>query len=159
VQFNGFYTAISGQNNAGKTTLLRAIRNTFRDNAREAYFFRRRDDVSYRDDRTQWTKNDEDIVFDYVAAVSPSEDSGLFQFIEKFNEKPLEQGDAELRVQVNRRANDEVLCTVWVNNAELSNFASKEVLQKLKSSNLAFMHDSAQAQSPITEPAVDTCTS
>ena len=53
ISFDGFYTAISGQNNAGKTTLLKAIRHTFRDNSREVYFYRNRDEVSYREDRTQ----------------------------------------------------------------------------------------------------------
>lgn len=149
VQFNGYYTAISGQNNAGKTTLLRAIRHTFRDNSREVYFYRRRDEVAYRDDITQWTKKTEDIVFDYVLAVSPIEDSGLFQFIEKFNDKALLKQDAKLRVQVTHKSNEETLCQVWVNDKEFTNFAAKEVLQKLKSSNLAFMHDSANAFSPI----------
>ena len=149
VSFNGFYTAISGQNNAGKTTLLRAIRHTFRDNSREIYFYRRRDEVTYRDDRTQWAKKDEDIVFIYVVTVSPTEDPGLFQFIEKFNEEKLPEHDAKLRVQVTHKASDETLCTCWVNDKELSTYASKEVLQKLKSSNLAFMHDSAHAFSPI----------
>lgn len=149
VQFNGYYTAISGQNNAGKTTLLRAIRHTFRDNSREVYFYRRRDEVAYRDDRTQWTKKTEDIVFDYVVAVSPEEDAGLFQFIEKFNEQALPPKDARLRVEVTHKANEETGCVVWVNEKEFSNYASKEVLQKLKSSNLAFMHDSAHAFSPI----------
>lgn len=149
VRFNGFYTAISGQNNAGKTTLLRAIRHTFRDNSREIYFYRRRDEVTYRDDRTQWAKKDEDITFNYVVSVSPTEDPGLFQFIEKFNEEKLPKQDAKLRVQVSHQANEEALCTCWVNDKELSTYASKEVLQKLKSSNLAFMHDSAHAFSPI----------
>lgn len=149
VQFNGYYTAISGQNNAGKTTLLRAIRHTFRDNSREVFYYRRRDDVAYRDDRTQWIKKSEDIVFDYVVAVSPEEDSGLFQFIEKFNEKALPVQDAVLRIQVTHKPNEETLCHVWVNDKEFSNYAAKEVLQKLKSSNLAFMHDSAHAFSPI----------
>ena len=149
VSFSGFYTAISGQNNAGKTTLLRAIRHTFRDKSREIYFFRRRDDVTYRDDRTQWGKKDDDIVFNYTVTVSPDEDPGLFQFIEKFNEADLPKHDAELRVQVTHRASDETLCTCWVNDKELSTYASKEVLQKLKSSNLAFMHDSAHAFSPL----------
>lgn len=149
VSFNGYYTAISGQNNAGKTTLLRAIRHTFRDNSREIYFYRRRDEVNYRDDRTQWAKKDEDIVFNYVVTVSPSEDPGLFQFIEKFNEEKLPENDAKLRVQVTHKASDEALCTCWVNDKELSTYASKEVLQKLKSSNLAFMHDSAHPFSPI----------
>ncbi len=149
VQFNGYYTAISGQNNAGKTTLLRAIRHTFRDNSRDVYFYRRRDEVAYRDDRTQWTKKTEDIVFDYVVAVSPDEDAGLFQFIEKFNEQALPLQDAKLRVQVTHKSNEETICEVWVNDKEFSNYAAKEVLQKLKSSNLAFMHDSAHAFSPI----------
>ena len=149
VRFNGFYTAISGQNNAGKTSLLRAIRHTFRDNSRDIYFYRRRDEVTYRDDRTQWAKKDEDIVFCYVVAVSPAEDPGLFQFVEKFNEEKLPDNDAKLQVQVSHRASDETLCTCWVNDKELSTYASKEILQKLKSSNLAFMHDSAQAFSPI----------
>jgi putative ATP-dependent endonuclease of the OLD family len=149
VRFNGFYTAISGQNNAGKTTLLRAIRHTFRDNSRDVFFYRRRDEITYRDDRTQWAKKDEDIVFSYVVAVSPSEDPGLFQFIEKFNEQKLPETDAKLQVKVSHRASDETLCTCWVNEKELSTYASKEVLQKLKSSNLAFMHDSAHAFSPI----------
>lgn len=149
VKFHGFYTAISGQNNAGKTTLLRAIRHTFRDNSGEIYFYRRRDEVTYRDDLTQWAKKDEDIVFNYVAVVSPTEDPGLFQFIERFNEEQLPKKDAALRVQVSHRSKDETLCTCWVNDKELSTYASKEVLQKLKSSNLAFMHDSAQAFSPI----------
>lgn len=149
VSFNGYYTAISGQNNAGKTTLLRAIRHTFRDSSREIYFYRRRDEVSYRDDRTQWAKKDEDIVFTYVVTVSPSEDPGLFQFIEKFNEEKLPDQDAKLKVKVTHKPSDESQCTCWVNDKELSTYASKEVLQKLKSSNLAFMHDSAHAFSPI----------
>jgi predicted ATP-dependent endonuclease of OLD family len=84
-----------------------------------------------------------------VVTVSPDEDPGLFQFIEKFNGADLPKHDAELRVQVTHRASDETLCTCWVNDKELSTYASKEVLQKLKSSNLAFMHDSAHAFSPL----------
>lgn len=152
VTFNGYYTAISGQNNAGKTTLLRAIRHTFRDNSREIYFYRRRDDVAYRDDRTQWVNKDEDIVFDYAVTVYRSEDAGLFQFIEKFNDKPLPGEEATLRLQVTHRATEDLLCSSWVNGAELTNFASKEILQKLKSSNLAFMHDSAHGFSAIFGP-------
>ena len=69
ITFCGYYTAISGQNNAGKTSLIRAIRNTFRDNSREVYFYRRRDEIVYRDDKTQWVTGAPDIVFDYHLAV------------------------------------------------------------------------------------------
>lgn len=152
VKFDGYYTAISGQNNAGKTTLLRAIRHTFKDNSREIFYMRRRDEVNYRDDKTQWAKKEDDIVLDYVAEVSRDEDIGLFQFIEKFNDKDLPGHDAKLRIKVTHKANEETVCEVWVNDNELTNFAAKEILQKLKSSNLAFMHDSAHGASAIFGP-------
>jgi putative ATP-dependent endonuclease of the OLD family len=152
VQFNGYYAAISGQNNAGKTTLLRAIRHTFRDDSREMYFYRRRQEITYLEDRTQWAKNDADIVFDYVVEVSPVEDPGLFLFIEKFNEEKLPSENVSLRVQIRHRAKEETACSIWVNDKELSQYAAKEVLQKLRSSNLAFMYDSAQSFSPIYGP-------
>lgn len=147
VSFNGFYTAISGQNNAGKTTLIKAIRNTFRDSSRNYHFWRVHDSVNYRDDKTQWVKGSADIAFDYCISVSRSDDPGLFQFIEKFNEDPLEGDSAKLRVQVAYKSTEELDCTAWVNDKELSKYASKEILQKLNSSNLAFTHDSANANS------------
>jgi len=109
--------------------------------------------VSHRDDLTQWVKKDQEIVFDYNVSVSPVDDAGLFQFVEKFTEEKLPNQDSQLRVQVTHRPNDETLCSCWVGAKELSNFASKELLQKLKSSNLAFMHDSAHAFSPIFGPS------
>lgn len=153
VNFHGYYTAVSGQNNAGKTSLIRAIRNTFRDNTSEIYYYRRRDGITYRDDKTQWIKGSADIVFDYYISVFSSDDPGLFLFIEKFIEEKIVGDTASLRIKVCHRSNDETECTGWVNSKELTNYASKEILQKLKSSNLAFMHDSAAAHSsPIFGP-------
>lgn len=152
VRFDGYYTAISGQNNAGKTSLIRAIRNTFKDNTRDMYFYRRRDEIKYRDDKTQWIKGDLDIKFVYIVSVLCSDDPGLFKFIEKFNEEKISGDVAQLRVQVSLKANDDSECIAWVNNKELTSYASKEVLQKLKSSNLAFMHDSASRYAPIYGP-------
>lgn len=152
VTFAGFYTAVSGQNNAGKTSLVRAIRNTFKDAARELYYMRRRGEISYRDDKTQWVKGTPDIEFDYELAVSALEDPGLFKFLEKFNEETIPGEEASLRVVVLHKPNDEIGCSAWVNGKELSTFAAREVLQKLKSSNLAFMHDSAGPLSGIYGP-------
>ncbi|WLD12930.1 ATP-dependent nuclease [Planctellipticum variicoloris] len=143
VTFRGFYTAISGQNNAGKTTLIRAIRNTFKDNMREIVFFRRDSEVTYRDDKTQWVSGTPDISFDYVISVDRSDDPGLFLFLEKFNEQPLPGSTSHLRLLLSYQPSDDVACTAWIDGREQSSFASKEILQKLTSSNLAFMHDSA----------------
>lgn len=153
VKFHGYYTAISGQNNGGKTSLIRAIRNTFKDNARDVYFYRKREGVTYRDDKTQWTKGDKEIVFDYEITVTTSDDPGLFYFIEKFSGKKLIGDTVKLRVKVSYKTNDETDCMAWVAGRELSNQDSKEILQKLKSSSLAFMHDSAGNYAQIFGPS------
>lgn len=143
VRFSGYYTAISGANNAGKTSLIRAIRSTFKDNSRDIYFYLQRGEITHADDATQWTKGEADIVFDYEIGISSSEDPGLFQFIEKFNDAKLDADRICCRIKVSHNQKDETHCVVWVQGRELATFASKEILQKLTSSSLAMMHDSA----------------
>ena len=143
IEFKGYYTAISGQNNAGKTTLIKVLRETFKDNLRERYSFDRDEEISYREDKTQWVSGTPDIVFDCFISIEKESDPGLFQFIEKFHEKPIPQPKITLRTKVSHNVKDEVACTCQVNGVDLSDYASKEILQKIKSSNLAFVHDSA----------------
>lgn len=149
IEFKGFYTAISGQNNAGKTALIRVLRETFKDNLRENYFLARDEVVKYQEDKTQWVTGTPDILFDYLVSIEKGSDPGLFQFIEKFHEKPIPGSKIALRVKVSQNAKDEVACTCQVNGVALTDYASKEILQKLKSSNLAFVHDSAARGYPF----------
>lgn len=142
VEFVGYYTAISGQNNAGKTSLIRAIRDTFRDNTRD-FFYRRRDEIKHANDATQWADDDASIVFQYQMLASRVEDPGLYQFIEKFNEEPLTSDSVRCRIKVSYTSKDESTCVVWVEGKELSTFNAKEILQKVTSSTLALVHDSA----------------
>jgi len=92
-------------------------------------------------------------VFDYEMTVTSSDDPGLFLFIEKFNEEKLIGDTVKLRVKVSYKTNDETDCVAWVGVKELSNYNSKEILQKLKSSSLAFMHDSAGNYAQIFGPS------
>lgn len=149
IEFKGYYTAISGQNNAGKTTLIKVLRETFKDNLRERYSFDRDEEISYREDKTQWVSGTPDMVFDYFISIDKESDPGLFQFIEKFHEKPIPQPKITLRTKVSHNVKDEVACTCQVNGVDLSDYASKEILQKIKSSNLAFVHDSAAREHAI----------
>ncbi|MCM2283172.1 MAG: ATP-binding protein [Desulfobacula sp.] len=147
IEFKGYYTAISGQNNAGKTTLIKVLRETFKDNLKDRYYFIRDEELSYQEDKTQWVSGTPDIIFDYLVTIEKDSDPGLFQFIEKFYEKPIPESKIALQIKVSRNAKDEVACACKVNGTDLSDFASKEILQKLKSSNLAFVHDSAARDS------------
>ncbi len=143
IDFSGFYTAISGKNNAGKTTLIKVLRETFKDHLRERFSFGRDDERTYQDDKTQWVSGSPDIVFDYAVSISKDLDPGLFQFIEKFLEKSIPLASLSLRITLSQNAKDEVTCTCEVDGAAIGDFASKEILQKVMSSNLAFVHDSA----------------
>jgi putative ATP-dependent endonuclease of OLD family len=144
VNFDGYYSAISGQNNAGKTSLMKVIRDIFRDNTKQYFAFRDNDDITYSEDKTQWNKNDDDIVFTYVVGVSKVIDPGLFIFIEKFYEKEIGTEKLSLKVVVSYDKEGVRHCKVFVGDDELKSFDSNEVLKKLLSSNLAFMHNSAE---------------
>jgi putative ATP-dependent endonuclease of the OLD family len=143
VNFCGYYTAISGQNNAGKTTLVKVIRSVFKDNTREYFYLRPEGSIRYEEDKTQWISGSPDIIFEYECSVDKASDQGLFMFIEKFNEEPLSDASIKLKLKIEHKKEGEFECTASVGSKELSSFASKEIHQKLTSSNLAFMHDSA----------------
>jgi putative ATP-dependent endonuclease of the OLD family len=143
IEFSGFYTAISGKNNAGKTTLVKVLRETFKDHLHERFSFGRDTERTYQEDKTQWVAGNPDIVFDYVVSISKELDPGLFQFIEKFLEKLIPLASLSLRLKLSQSSKDEVACACEVDGSPVSDFASKEILQKVVSSNLAFVHDSA----------------
>jgi len=143
VSFSGYYTAISGQNNAGKTSLVRVLRETFKDQTQSRFTYIPDDELSYRDAVTQWTKGSPEILFQYSIRVEKEPDPGLFQFIEKFIEKTIPEASVLLKVSISQDSENIATCTCFVNDAELTEFASKEILQKLKSSDLAIVHDSA----------------
>ena len=142
IEFAGYYTAISGKNNAGKTTLIKVLRETFKDHLRDRFSFER-EERTYQDDKTQWVFGTPDIVFDYIVSISKESDPGLFQFIEKFLEKSIPLSTVALRITLSQNQRDEVSCVCEVEGTAVGDFASNEILQKVTSSNLAFVHDSA----------------
>lgn len=150
VKFDGYYSAISGQNNAGKTALIRVLSNTFKDNSREIFFIRDDDDkISYREDKTQWVDGDPDISLSYVFRISKALDPGLFGFMEKFSEKEIKEEETSIKLNILVTKDKQENYSVEVEGKVLGGFESTEVYKKIKSSNLAFIHDSSDARSAI----------
>lgn len=142
IEFVGFYTAISGRNNAGKTSLIKVLRHTFKDHSRDR-FFDRDDDRSYQEDKTQWVSGSPDILFDYLISIDKDSDPGLFQFVQKFHNEPIVASAIELTLTLSQNSKDEISHICYVHSNRMDDFASKEIFQKLMTSNLAFVHDSA----------------
>lgn len=53
VNFDGYFSSISGQNNAGKTSIVKAITSIFKGGEENFSFFDDNDDLSYSSSKTQ----------------------------------------------------------------------------------------------------------
>ena len=86
VKFDGYFSSISGKNNAGKTSIVRAIRSVFREKDREYSFFDEDESISYSRSKTQWVVDGEPIEFKFKLLLSKTSDPGLHSFIKKIAE-------------------------------------------------------------------------
>jgi len=85
LKFCHYYTAICGKNNAGKSNILKTIRNLLS----SGYFIRMlsdefigHGDISYKNDFTKWKKGtNEDIHIKISIELDKDEDSSLYKFI------------------------------------------------------------------------------
>lgn len=143
IDFNGFYTAISGKNNAGKTNLISVLRQIFKDQLRERFPFTRDEGIRYQEAKTQWVTGTPDIEFHYSVSIGRETDPGLHEFIERIIENKTSAASISLYLSLVINHKDEHIKSCKVNDVDISDFAAREIFQKLESSNLAFVHDSA----------------
>jgi putative ATP-dependent endonuclease of OLD family len=143
ITFGGFYTAISGKNNAGKTNLISVLRQVFKDQIRERYYYSRDEDIHYQDAKTQWVSGSPDIEFHYEVSIFKDTDPGLHEFIERITENKALGPSIKLTLSVRINQKDEVARSCLVNSTAAQDYAAEEIFQKLANSNLAFVHDSA----------------
>lgn len=143
IDFDGFYTAISGKNNAGKTNVISVLRQIFKHQMKEHFFFGREDEVRYQDSKTQWVQGSPDIEFNYTISIGKETDPGLHEFIERITENKTLGLAICLNLALKINNKDEITKTCKVNGAEASAYAAGEIFQKLENSNLAFIYDSA----------------
>jgi putative ATP-dependent endonuclease of the OLD family len=143
IDFSGYYTAISGRNNAGKTSLIKVLRHAFKDHLRERFSYDRDEERTYQEDKTQWVAGNPDITFEYLVSIDKDSDPGLFQFVQKFHTETVEGSSILLMLKLMQNQKDEISYVCKVNDVEMDEFTAKEIFQKLTTSNLAFVHDSA----------------
>ena len=85
IAFNGYYTAISGKNNAGKSNVIKAIRGILNQGMR----FRMRggsyfgvESFDWADDVTSWKKETkEDIVINLAIEIHKEVDAAIYRFL------------------------------------------------------------------------------
>jgi putative ATP-dependent endonuclease of OLD family len=149
IDFDGYFSAISGKNNAGKTTVIKAIKSIFKGSEKEFSFFDDGDDLTYSGSKTQWVKADDDIKLTHCISVSKSEDPGLHSFVKKIAELEDLNSYFKLKVIVNLSENGEKNTSIYIEGKEIGKYETGEIFQRLSLSNIIFLHNSAGVTSKL----------
>ena len=149
LRFTGTYTAICGQNDCGKTNVVRAIRSLFREH--DAYGYRDFEEVSAKEDLPKWKTGDAGerlVQFRVEVSLDKDSDVGLFQFIVKH----LEVGNAPeqelcftlLATFHADRSDPQV--EVEIDNLTVSGIDAQQVLKTIRSSRTVLFHNSTTSE-------------
>ncbi|WP_197432956.1 ATP-dependent nuclease [Janthinobacterium sp. B9-8] len=147
LNFHGCYTAICGQNDAGKSNIIRAIRSIIKSSG-DRFGFNKDPDINYKKDYPKWQDKDhtnKQIRFVYLFNVCKKNDTGLFRFIIDYlkldNLEDYECFDFELHIEyLSDKPNPDV--KVVVCDKEYKELKAEEVFKKIQQSIL--VHNSTE---------------
>jgi predicted ATP-binding protein involved in virulence len=147
IHFSENYCALSGKNNAGKSTLVKIIQHFF-DSGDEYRFFASQSSITYQNDCTQWKECDE-LSFCVDVKLDQSDDSEIYYFLEKFSDKKLTPGSAVVRLRqiYHKDGSDRAECTI--DGHEIDPQGAREIQKKFRSSSTLVLHNSTRNERSI----------
>jgi len=147
LHFSDGYCAISGRNNAGKSSIISIIQH-FLDNSETYRYSPYREQVSYASDATQWAQ-DAPIELSINIKVSSKDDAELFFFVGKFSSinLPEEGTNVEFVQTWHKDLKEELTCRVQ--GHDVDNQTAREIQKKLKSSSNLIVHNSTKSSRSI----------
>ena len=163
IVFNGYYTAISGKNNAGKSNILRAIRTILH----SGIHFRIKgnsimgiSDFDRKEEMTSWkTETKEDIKITALFEISSATDTEIYKYITDFIIKDIPDPIMDivnLKLHYIKKASNELLYKVFINDWELNDdYKKKELLKRLQSAECITFHNSTMNMYGPFEDSMD----
>jgi predicted ATP-dependent endonuclease of OLD family len=145
IPFGDNYCTISGKNNAGKSCIIQLLSALlWQENTRpwvtsEAV-------VEYKEDKTQWLKDDSPIEVEYRLLLNKKDDASLVTFIGKLADSEMKDDDFEVIINAKYKSDGESEFKVGVEDKIIDGSLAKDVVQKLKTSNLLFLHNSTHQE-------------
>lgn len=152
ISFDGYFSSISGKNNAGKTTVIKAIKYLFKGDDIDFMAFGNEQELSYSNSKTQWVQNESDIMFEYNMRVDSESDPGLYSFIKKIAEIESLNESFSLKTIITLNEKNEKNIQTFIDNKEINKFETIEIYQKISSSNIVFLHNSTNSYKQIFHP-------
>lgn len=149
IEFEGYYTAICGKNNSGKSNIIRAILILLEK-------LRYNDRINYNTDYPVWkfTKSSKDnITIDLTMDLFATTDSGLIRFINYFGADKSKKDetaikDIELRIKLIESSNrKDSYYEIYIDGQGISDaYRAKEILRRIQTSQLVVFHNSTQVE-------------
>lgn len=155
LNFCHYYTAICGKNNAGKSNILKTVRNLLGSN----FFIRISDefighgDINYKNDFTKWKKNtNEDINIKILLELDKEEDSSLYKFIRDLILKDESENEGKnkelLSIDYIKKADNSSDFKIKFGEIEIEkDFSKREILRRIKTSETIVFHNSTENDS------------
>lgn len=143
IPFAETFNSISGKNNAGKTSVITALRGVLKDKGKETFWFGNKD-IEYSSSFTQWATAGTPITLTYVLKFSEAEDPGMYHFVIKI--ASLQNFDSReflLKIELNHTESGQD-AEVYINDTKLGTFESKEIYTKITGTSLALYYHSAE---------------
>lgn len=165
LNFENYYTALSGKNNAGKSNVLRAIRTIID----SGLHFRIRGNsimgisgFNWKDEVTSWkAESKEDIIISATFEVGKETDTEIYKYITDFIVKDCENlesiGDiAKIDISyIKKPAKDEEY-SLRINGIEISDdYKKKELLKRIQAAECISFHNSTQSMFGPFDDSVD----
>lgn len=150
--FNGYYTAISGKNNAGKSNVVRAIRLLlnqygmrlrFRGFAIDGYR-----GIDWKDDVTSWKKETkEDISLDITLEIHKESDAAIHKFLTNLifkDSQDISVSESEtLQLNYNVTHEGKININLSLGEKEVTDsYQKEEVIKRLRSTDCLIFHNS-----------------
>ena len=148
ISFNKSYCTLSGKNNSGKSSIIRLLTTLLVKEYNRPYFL---DDIDYvyKDDKTQWIKESPDIEAQYVLEMTRNDDLSLFKYIEKITSLNFSKDAINIVIDMKIDSRDKVVFSVCVDNQKQLEDTSKDIVEKMKNSNVLFIHNSTLSHEEI----------
>ncbi|WP_415754600.1 ATP-dependent nuclease [Pseudomonas leptonychotis] len=144
VELQGDFSSISGKNNAGKTTIIKALQQLLKDTTKQGWWGER-EGIAYASAKTQWVKDSPPIEIEYSLIFSKLTDPGIYNFVIKIAEIDHDLGDEfVLKVILRHQEKEDLKQDVYLNENQLEKYVAVEIYKRIESSTLAFFHNSAE---------------
>jgi putative ATP-dependent endonuclease of the OLD family len=145
IQFPNYYTALCGKNNAGKSSVVRALRAPFLGD--DEYSYEEEPIVSWKKDCPFWKNKEESTAttLELRISVGATTDAGLFKFITTVLGTDISSDKLTLTISTScTKKNQEPKLQLTVDGTSVDEYKAQEIIKKAQALGCIIYHNSTE---------------